>query len=565
MFSLKRRTITILTLGIALCAMLWMRSPLKQGTASENSDAEKPQLSRPGDFFGERDFSRKVPSERPESSVEKPKAQWQEPEEEPEDLPEGALADERTLLFEDEARLEAFLQDALAMGYSLEGRLDALRAVRLGLGSATDWGALRDLASEEEIGFNFPISVPRLPTSSSEDGSLGRQPVGGEVLKSLGLSEVSANWGQGVSIAILDNGVRSHEALNGVRLREWDLIGNPALDGTYNGHGTAVASLISGRGEIVSGVAPGADLMSFKVLDGLGQGNAFTVAEGIVKAVDNGAHIVSLSLGSYGDSAVLASAVAYAREKGVLLIASAGNDGGNTLTYPAAYDGVMAVSAVDAKGQPAPFSNSGEGIDLAAPGVDVHAAWSDQRHVRFTGTSAAAPLVAGSVATLMTLNPGLGALDAADILLTSTNEAGLPQYDTQTGEGMLNLERALQRNATNRVDLGLSLFVAPQESVPSSTGESVRNLYLHVENRGTANTPGTTVGVDFGGSRQNFPVPVLRPGEKRSLVLSLEGALPPKEKALTFRAEAPLQSNLDANPADNALEVILYAEPEPGP
>ncbi|MDC0504110.1 S8 family serine peptidase, partial [Verrucomicrobiales bacterium] len=98
-------------------------------------------------------------------------------------------------------------------------------------------------------------------------------------------------------------------------------------------------------------MAPASDILSIRVLDAEGLGNSYTVASGIVTAVDSGASVINLSVGGYSDSTVLREAVAYAIDSGVAVVAAAGNDGSNAPSYPAAYEGVVGVSAVDAEGQ----------------------------------------------------------------------------------------------------------------------------------------------------------------------------------------------------------------------
>ena len=116
------------------------------------------------------------------------------------------------------------------------------------------------------------------------------------------------------------------------------------------------------------------------------RGDSFTLAEGIVAAVDQGAKVLSLSLGSGGEGIVLRKAVDYALKKGAVIVASAGNDALSQVTYPAAYSDVIGVSAVDAAGKLADFSNIGEGVNLAAPGIGLHSAWLDDGEVSFSGT-----------------------------------------------------------------------------------------------------------------------------------------------------------------------------------
>ena len=186
-------------------------------------------------------------------------------------------------------------------------------------------------------------------------------------------------------------------------------------------------------------MAPGTSLLSIRVAGGDGVGDSFTVAQGIVQAVNQGAQIINLSMGSQGDSFILHEAVNYALGKGVLIIASTGNDAVEGVDYPARYEGVVAVTGVDASGRHLYFANRGAEVTLSAPGYEVNAAWTQNQVVLVTGTSAAAPFVAGAVAAVMSANPGMTAADALAVLVKASKDAGTPGRDKEYGYGFLNL------------------------------------------------------------------------------------------------------------------------------
>ena len=129
----------------------------------------------------------------------------------------------------------------------------------------------------------------------------------------LGVSDERQDWGRGVKVAVLDSGVdRTHSNLAGVAMEEIDLVGS---GDSSKGHGTAVASIIAGNEGGQLGLAPAVSLLSIRVLNSAGEGDSFTVAEGIVQAVDRGAKVINLSLGGTGESKVLKNAVDYAQSK----------------------------------------------------------------------------------------------------------------------------------------------------------------------------------------------------------------------------------------------------------
>ena len=113
------------------------------------------------------------------------------------------------------------------------------------------------------------------------------------------------------------------------------------------------------------------------------------MAEGIVLAVDKGCSVINLSLGGQESSEILKAAVDYAESKGVILVAAAGNDGFSEVSFPARYDSVIGVTALSPDGRVADFSNFGDGVDLAAPGVGIVSAWNDNGYAIFDGTSSA--------------------------------------------------------------------------------------------------------------------------------------------------------------------------------
>jgi hypothetical protein len=176
-------------------------------------------------------------------------------------------------------------------------------------------------------------------------------------------------------------------------------------------------------------------------------------AKALVAAVDDGAKVVSMSFGTYSDSAVMANAVAYAQEKGALLVVAAGNNGVNDVCYPAAYEGVVAVGAVSADGNVAGFSNRGERVDVVAPGVGLLAATANDEAGLFTGTSAAVPCVSGILANYLAAHPEASAADARRVLLENCNDTGLPGQDEASGSGIVDADRMNRHDAEGIVDV----------------------------------------------------------------------------------------------------------------
>ncbi|GAA5346316.1 S8 family peptidase [Planifilum fimeticola] len=201
------------------------------------------------------------------------------------------------------------------------------------------------------------------------------------------------------SIAIVDTGVQyDHPDLSGKVVRGYDYVDNDWDPYDGNGHGThcaGIAAAITNNTRGIAGMAPDAKIYAVRVLDDSGSGTLQNVANGIIHAADNGADVISLSLGSPNDSITLKEAVDYAWNKGVVVVAAAGNDGSSQPAYPAYYSNAIAVAATDSDESKASFSNYGSWVDVAAPGVNIYSTYTDSSYASLSGTSMATPHVAG--------------------------------------------------------------------------------------------------------------------------------------------------------------------------
>lgn len=200
-------------------------------------------------------------------------------------------------------------------------------------------------------------------------------------------------------------------------------------------HGTAVAGIVGARTDNALGMASlgwQTSVLSVGVLDGCGVGTGSAIATGIRYAVDVGARIVNLSLSGEANPAV-GDAVAYARARGVLVVAAAGNDGSSTPAFPAAYAGVLGVASTDSGAtRLSSFSNWGPWLDLAAPGESILSTAPGGGYASFDGTSFAAPLVSAAAALVLARHPAWDGDDVTVRLVRSARAApaaGLPVLD----------------------------------------------------------------------------------------------------------------------------------------
>ena len=222
------------------------------------------------------------------------------------------------------------------------------------------------------------------------------------------------NHGEGITVAVIDTGVSKVPDLRETEFVEgYDFVNDRSNAEDDNGHGTHVAGTIAqstNNNYGVAGIAYKAKIMPLKVLSGTGGGTVGDIAEAIRFAVDNKADVINMSLGGGGETQVMKEAIEYAYSKGVVIVAAAGNADDNSAAYPARFPHVIGVSAVDASGNKAPYSNFGAGIDIAAPGgsdtgkivqetIDP-AQGGEPAFLGFQGTSMAAPHVAGVVALI---------------------------------------------------------------------------------------------------------------------------------------------------------------------
>ncbi|MEU7056496.1 type VII secretion-associated serine protease mycosin [Streptomyces sp. NPDC046197] len=273
--------------------------------------------------------------------------------------------------------------------------------------------------------------------------------------------------GKGVTVAVLDTGVEAdHPDLAGNVLAAKDMIGFGAQRGdrTWARHGTAMAGIIAGHGhgpgdaDGIMGIAPEAKILPVRVIledadsararARTTRGNA--LADGIRWAADHGADVINLSLGDDSDSAhpepAEDEAVQYALKKGVVVVASAGNGGdkGDHISYPAAYPGVIAATAVDRYGTRASFSTRRWYATVSAPGVDIVIADPDHRYYEGWGTSAASAFVSGAVALIKAAHPRLTPAQIKKLLEDTARDAPVGGRDDSRGFGSIDLVAALK-------------------------------------------------------------------------------------------------------------------------
>ncbi len=263
----------------------------------------------------------------------------------------------------------------------------------------------------------------------------------------LNLNQVHAlSTGAGITVAVLDTGVSPHPLL-GTHLRPdgFNFIeGNTETAdigiGTMAGHGTFVSG-------IVHLVATNADILPVRVLDSTGFGTSFTIAAGILYAVEHGANVINLSLSTPENSLAVAGAVAQARSAGVLLVAATQNARNDDLMYPAANAGMIAVAATDMQDRLAQFSGYGRFISLCAPGVNLVGPLPGNDYGMSSGTSASAALVSGCLAVVRSRFPSMTPAQSEQRLVSTTLgiDTKNPGLEGDLGSGRIRPLQAIAR------------------------------------------------------------------------------------------------------------------------
>jgi len=211
--------------------------------------------------------------------------------------------------------------------------------------------------------------------------------------------------GKNVTVAVLDTGIdETHEKLAGKIIKSVNFTTSKTT-GDVNGHGTAIAGIIAAAfddfGNAV-GVAYQSDILNVKVARDDGFVIPDRLADGIRWAADNGADIINLSITLGAPHESVEAAIAYAWEKGCVIVAAAGNSGGVKPVYPAAYPGVISVAATDTDDNLTRWSNRGDWINISAPGTNILSTTPQNKYIYKTGTSFAVPLVSGGAALIFT-------------------------------------------------------------------------------------------------------------------------------------------------------------------
>ncbi|MER7375851.1 type VII secretion-associated serine protease mycosin [Streptomyces lanatus] len=353
------------------------------------------------------------------------------------------------------------VKDRTARSRSRTGRGRGTRALQRAFGVLAVTGvclALTPPASAADTTSHKPPAVDFGLSASTECV------FGGDVIKSTpwSLQRILLDqlWaqakGKDVKVAVIDTGVdKSNKQLSGAVVGGKTFVDGPATK-DIEGHGTRVAGIIAARplkGTGFVGIAPEAEILSYRYTGGdEKQGNSRTMSQAIAAAVADNADIINISSDTTNreDNDELRDAIKAAVNSGALIIAAAGNegaDGKQANTYPASYDGVLAVAASDRNDERAPFSQSGKFVDVAAPGVSMVSTVPIDGQCTADGTSFAAPYIAGVAALLMDKYPDWDANQIATRIEETAQRPGR-EPNPFIGWGVVDPVAALSEEST---------------------------------------------------------------------------------------------------------------------
>ncbi|MDW7727744.1 MAG: S8 family serine peptidase [Candidatus Methanoperedens sp.] len=314
--------------------------------------------------------------------------------------------------------------------------------------------------------------------------------------------------GAGINITVLDTGIDyNHPDLTGNYKGGYDFVFNDAdpwddncLSYYKTCHGTHVSGIIAAEnnGLGIIGVAPKSNIYAAKVLDGGGFGAADMIISGIEWAMGNGSNIISMSLQSPEDNIALVEAINAAYNQGILIVAAGGNTYGGNVVYPAAYDNVIAVTAIDQNAQRASFSPIDQKIELAAPGVNINSTVSDctltppivctENYKSLSGTSMAAPYITGVAALVYSTDyPDVNGdgirnnTDVRKILQDSALDVGIAGRDNIYGYGIVDASKAVLGYSTYA---DLSVTIDDGISNITAGDGNLYNYTITIKNKG---------------------------------------------------------------------------------
>jgi len=303
----------------------------------------------------------------------------------------------------------------------------------------------------------MPSPIYRLPPFKVDKVMLATAETIDWGLKLLGVPPLwKETQGEGIKVGVLDTGIAlEHPDLRPAILEARDFTRSPSAAYDAQGHGTHVSGIIAARRNArgIVGVAPAAKIIMAKVLNDEGAGTSQDIVAGIRWAVETGADILSMSLGSPEPDEEIHQALLLAISKGIFVITAAGNEGPelDTVGYPAGFPEMIAVGSIDRRKRLSRFSSRGRQVDVVAPGDEITSCYPPRGYAVLSGTSMATPFVSGVVALAVAKHRKMGGKtplrtqqDLIEHLCRTSADAGQTGFDPLYGCGIIDPAKLIQ-------------------------------------------------------------------------------------------------------------------------
>lgn len=326
--------------------------------------------------------------------------------------------------------------------------------------------------------------------------------------------------GNGVKIGIIDTGVHStHEDLQENVTQNLTMVpeGGAATTTDPDGHGTHVAGIaaaVGNNGKGGAGIAPDAQIYAYSVMDSDGHMLDEYILRAINRAVDDGVEVINMSLGSGYYNGNEESVIEKAYQNGVAIFAAAGNEATNGYEFPASYDNVCSIAAIMQDGSKAGFTNYGDKIDLAFPGVEIYSTINDsnQAYDFLQGTSMACPVAAGTAAVILSASDEIDALkgkrgaEKVDALFSVMKKNAVKSSSPKIGAGTTYLPNVLGIKIA-------AIDEAPQVPVIKNIGSTTTFTKEWEDISIECNSPNTEIYYSINGKKPTFKNGIVTNGE----------------------------------------------------
>ncbi|MDD4778775.1 MAG: S8 family serine peptidase [Fermentimonas sp.] len=346
---------------------------------------------------------------------------------------------------------------------------------------------------------------------------------------------------QKIVVAVIDSGIEMNHSdlINRIDSRGYNFISNNSKTYDINGHGTAVSGIIAAQTNNLTGMAGVVGTLNVKIMplqtaDSAGDSYVSNVIRAIDYAIEQHVDVINLSMGSTKISDIENAAIQRAIQKGIVVVASAGNDGNSVYEYPASYENVISVGSISSDNNRSNFSNYNNKVDVVAPGEQIYSCALQSSYRYLNGTSFSAPIVSGVAASLRAMDPSLSPQQIESIITDTAVDKGSSGRDNYYGFGLLDFSAAVNRIAKVSV-LVLSL---DQAKIDLTIGDSTRlTANILPTNASNQNISWASDNPDVANVDSQGLVTAIAPGEATIIAISEDGG---KTASCIIKVLAPI-------------------------